>query len=128
MNVWPLTLPQAPFRDFDASPATGLTSHPDESNNPIRTRTYPEHEVEFAFKQLTLAQLQAFRTFYDDTLNQTGPFSAPWLPDAGYVNHFLRIVPPPKITKNGRNFDVQIVVEVVCSVPMTGGNIAYWIT
>jgi hypothetical protein len=128
MNTWPSTLPQDPFFNFDGTPSNGLTSKPEESNNPIRTRTYPEHEAGFSFKQLTIAQIQTLRTFYDVTLNQTGPFSAPWLPDIGYDNHFLRLTSPPQITKNERNFDVQISVEIICGVPMVGGNVAYWTT
>jgi hypothetical protein len=128
MQSWPSTLPQDPYYNHDGVLSAGLTNKPDESNNPIRTRTYPEHEGNFSFKQMTLTQILILRTFYDVILNQVGPFSAPWLPYSGYHNHFLRFSAAPKIAKNEGNFDVQISVEIICGVPMAGSNVAYWTT
>ena len=126
MDAWPSTLPQAPFRNFGVDIDSGLLE-PDEKNNPIRTRTYQEHEASFRFTQLTVAQLQALRTFYNVTLNQCAPFSAPWLSALGFDFHFLRFTDPPAFAKNGKNWDVDIKVEIIAGVPMADGFVSYWL-
>ena len=126
MNTWPLVLPQDPYFDYSADPVSGLLSA-DENNNPVRTRTYPESEAVFRFRQLTLAQVQTLRTFYDVTLNQCAPFTAPWLPEIGCDFHFLRLTAPPSVTRNGRLWDVEIKVEIIAGVPMSDGLVNYWL-
>ena len=115
MIAWPSTLPQAPYFEGSIEPGAGLLKDT-EQNSPIRTRTYPEHEATFAFKQLTMAQMQALRTFWDVTLNQCAPFSAPWLPALGFDFHFCRMTAPPQLVKNERNFDATIAVEIIAGV------------
>jgi hypothetical protein len=127
MSSWPSSLPQLPYINFDTDVVAGLTSVPNEMNNPLRTRTYPEHEAVFSFKQLTSAQLTTLKEFYDIILNQTAAFSADWLVLIGYNHHFLRFLSPPRISKNERFFDIQISVEIISSVPIVSGNIEYWV-
>jgi hypothetical protein len=126
MNFWPLTLPQYPYFDFNASVMEGLLS-PDESNNPIRTRTYPEHEATYKFRQLSLSQLNIFKEFYNTTLNQCAPFSAPWLSLCGYNFHFLRFTESPAFALNGRLWDIEIKVEIIAHVPINDGFVDYWL-
>jgi hypothetical protein len=125
MNTWPPTLPQNPYFEFGIEQVAGLLG-PEEKNNPVRIRTYPESEAVFRFRQLTLAQIQTLRTFYDVTLNQCAPFSAPWLHDVGFDFHFIRLTDSPSVSRNGRLWDVEIKVEIIAGVPMSGGIVNYW--
>ena len=126
MQSWPSTLPQIPYLDFDTEQVSGL-AQADESNNPYRTRTYPESEGTFQFKQLTVTQWQTLRTFYDVALNQCAPFSAPWLPTCGYDHHFARFTEAPTAAKNEKSWDATIKIEIISGVPMDGTDIAYWV-
>lgn len=125
MIQWPATLPQAPFRQYSHALAAGLSSESDELSQ-RRTRTYPESEVEFQFKQLTTPQLQALRSFYDVDLNQTAPFSSPWLPSAGFTHHFCQFTAPPEAKRNGLRWDVSVSLLIIAGVPTDSeGNITY---
>jgi len=125
MAAWPGTLKQSPERDFNAVHLCGLSSGEDELSQ-RRTRTYPEYQAQFEFKQCTLAQLQTLRGFYDVTLNQTQPFSAPWLEDAGFIHHFCLFSGPPKAEMSGLNWDISIDVTIISGVPVDGeGAVTY---
>ena len=126
MNAWPSTLPQSPLREFDSTQTSGLAKE-DELNNPYRIRTYPEYSANFQFQQATLAQKQALWYFYDVTLNQGAPFSAPWLTDSGYEFHFLRFAGPPSSVANDGLWDLAITVEIIAMVPMSDSNVSYWV-
>ena len=125
MQTWPSTLPQSPFTDENSEPSSGLLS-PEEKNNPIRIRTYPEKGVTFRFEGLTAEELQLLITFYNVTLNQSAPFSAPWLASIGFPNFFLRFSAPPKFVEADGVFDVDVTFEAVAGVPVSGG-VAYWL-
>ena len=124
MLAWPSTLPQEPYYEGNVEPDSGLLKDT-ESNSPIRTRTYPEQKASFVFKQMTRTQMQALRIFWNTTLNQSAPFSAPWLSGFGFTFHFCRMVAPPQIIKNERNFDITIAVEIIAGVPLNGTAIVY---
>lgn len=124
MISWPTDLPQFPLIDFSDALNSGLNS-PDEAINPLRTRTYPEREAEYTF-MMTTAQWQALRTFYAVTLNESAPFTAPWLVPLGYGFHYLRFTAPPKAKGQGLWREVTIGVEIVAGVPVVGGSPAVW--
>lgn len=125
MDAWPLTLPQAPDHEFQGEIAAGLSAAADELSQ-RRTRTYPEIEATFVFRKCTAAQLQALRTFYDDTLNQTKPFTAPWLVDAGFAHHFCQFSDMPSAVRSGLKFDISVPLTIISSVPVNGlGEIVY---
>lgn len=128
MHAWPATLPQSPYYQFDGAQSAGLL---DSENRlyPVRTRTYPEHTETFTFRRMPVAQFQLFRTWWDTTLNQCAPFSAPWLAAAGYSHHFCRFAAesPWEAAMNGIKLDLTITVEIIAGVPMDGGNVAYWV-
>lgn len=124
MLPWPVSLPQAPAHEFSIEQVSGLLS----AESPLtgeRTRTYPDHEATFIFKQLTTAQLQTLRSFYDDGLNSTAPFAASWLTSIGFNHHFCQFNSPPSAVRNGRFWDVSINVRIVAGVPVDGETINY---
>lgn len=94
---------------------------------PVRTRTYPEYSDSYMFRRLTVEQFQAFRAWWDVTLNQCAPFTAPWLALVGYSHHFCRFdaEQPWEATMHGTWFDLTIRVEVIATVPMVDGSVAY---
>jgi hypothetical protein len=125
MNAWPSTLPQAPYRNYSIEQVAGVSSVDDDLSQ-VRTRTYPEHEGKFQFRQCSVSQFQAMRTFYDTTLNQRLPFSAPWLPALGFDHHFCQFIEPPSATRNQRRFDISISVLIIAGVPVDeSGDITY---
>lgn len=125
---WPASLPQTPGYRHEGQQAGGLLDV-ETLLSTQRTRTYPEEAATFTFRQITAAQFQAFRAWWDVTLNQVAPFSAPWLAKAGYDHHFCRFdaEQPWEAVMNGRRFDLTVRVEVVSGVPMDNGNVAYWL-
>lgn len=127
MQAWLASLPQSPYHQFEGAQVAGLND-PESTLFPVRTRTYPEHTETFTFRRLTVAQFQAFRAWWDVTLNQCAPFSAPWLAAAGYSHHFCRFdaESPWEATVNGLRVDLTIRVEIIAGVPLDGGVIAYW--
>ena len=128
MISWPTTLPQCPHQEYELTPASGLSS-PEDQQSPVRTRTYPEHDGVFHFRSLSVAQQQALRTFYDVTLNQTSPWSAPWLPFVGLTHHFCLFDADKAIQWQGRRggkADATLAILIVAGVPVdAGGNITY---
>lgn len=125
MIAWPSTLPQVPADEFSFALVGGLSSTEDELSQ-RRTRTYPEVEEKFLFEQCTAQQLQALRTFYDATLNQRAPFSAPWLEAAGFAHHFCQFTGPPSAEMVGLYFNITINVLIISGVPVDGlGVITY---
>jgi len=125
MNAWPSSVNQAPARNFTKAISCGLSSGEDELSQ-RRTRTYPECEASFTFPQCTLAQFHAIRGFYNDTLNQVLPFTAPWLEAAGFYHHFCTFSSAPKASLSGFNLDVSINVIVFSGVPVDGnGTVIY---
>lgn len=72
-NLWPPTLPLYPGRDgFTGRKQPGKVSFEPESGPPIvrRAQTTRVDIYEMVFGPLTKTQIEAFRTFYDDTLAQ----------------------------------------------------------
>lgn len=127
MEAWPSTLPQAPHIDFSWQQSSGLLDA-EEKLYPVRTRTYSEYAQQFSFKQLTVAQFKAFRAWWDVTLNQCAPFTAPWLAAAGCSHHFCRFdaEQPWEATLNGYGFDLVINVEVIATMPTENGQNAWY--
>lgn len=127
MQVWLSTLPQSPYYRFKGAQASGLND-PESTLFPVRTRTYPEHTETFTFRQLTVAQFQAFRAWWDVTLNQCAPFTAPWLETIGYSHHFCRFdaESPWEAALNGFRFDLTITVEIIATMPLVAGNNAWY--
>ncbi|MBM9615304.1 hypothetical protein JWJ90_13550 [Desulfobulbus rhabdoformis] len=125
MEVWPSTLPQAPHIDYSGQQLNGLLD-PEERVNPMRTRTYPEYTRQFTFKGLTTTQFQTFRAWWDETLNQCAPFTAPWLEAVGLAHHFLRFneESPWTATMDGYGLDLTITVEVIATV---ADSALYWV-
>lgn len=121
MIEWPVTLPQMPFQSYNISPAAGLAK-PEETSNPYRTRTYPEWTGPFKF-WMTPAQVPLIRDFYDTTLNQIAPFTAPWLDQIGFTHHFARMTSAPQLSCNGTGWEVTINIEIIASVPRDGDGI-----
>ena len=126
MQVWPSSLSQSPMVDFEHETISGLLV-PDETNNPVRNRTYPEKQHTITFEGMSAGDMVVFRNFYDVTCNQGSAFSAPWLSSIGLANKFLRFIDtPPKFTGNDGYFDLEITVEVIAGVPLVNGAVAYW--
>lgn len=128
MQAWPADLPQQPRAEADVQQSTGLLD-PDARIYPVRTRTYPEHSATFVFPQITAAQFQAFRSWWDGTLNQCAPFSAPWLVLLGLDHHFCRFDPdgPWSVALSGALLDLTINVEIIADVPTADGSPAYYL-
>lgn len=128
MHAWPAALPQAPHHRFSGVHASGLL---DAENRlyPVRTRTYPERRMSFVFRRLTVAQFQTFRGWWDETLNQCAPFTAPWLAAAGYSHHCCQLdaEQPWEVAMEGRHLHLTITALIIAGVPMDGGNVAYWV-
>lgn len=115
MVSWPENLPQRVLADFEIAPRDGLNDD-EEERNPERTRTYPERDATFKVL-MTLAQVQVFRTFWDTTLNQCAPFTAPWLESMGYEFHFLRFLEAPSwANTGGGRWTVTLPVEIIAGV------------
>lgn len=125
MIAWPESLPQCPAREFQLVPINGQADA-EEQLSPYRVRTYPEHSATFSFKALSTEEMQALRTFYDLTLNQCAPFTAPWLPQCGLEHHFCQCSGPPTIERTGTHWSVSLPVVIYSGVPMDeAGNITY---
>lgn len=90
MYSWPSTLPQSVSPDYEITPRSGLLSTT-EFRNPVRNRTYPEWSATFSMI-VSSTQLSTFRTFYDSTIYQSGPFSVPWLESLGFDFHVVRFL------------------------------------
>lgn len=127
MEAWPGVLPQAPFYQYNGAQSSGLLD-PEETLYPVRTRTYPEHTRQFIFRQLTVSQFQAFRAWWDATLNQCAPFTAPWLATIGLDHHFCRFdtEQPWEAAMNGKRIDLTINVEVIATMPVEAGLNAWY--
>lgn len=117
-STWPLTLPQAPYYRYDGQQINGLLDT-ETFLATQRTRTYPEESASFTFMQLTAAQFQTFRAWWDTTLNQCAPFTAPWLEAISTLPYFCRFDPesPWSATVNGFGIDLTINIELVVGVP-----------
>ena len=128
MEAWPSSLPQAPYYQFNGTQTSGLQD-PEEILYPVRTRTYPEHVQTFTFRRLTIDQFQAFRAWWDTTLNQCAPFSAPWLESAGLSHHFCRFdaESPWEATMTGTRLDLSIKVEIIATMPLKNGAHAWYL-
>ncbi len=128
MEAWPSSLPQAPYYQFSGAQTSGLQD-PEVVLYPVRTRTYPEQAETFTFRRLTIAQFQAFRTWWDTTLNQCAPFSAPWLVSNGFSHHFCRFdaETPWEATLNGARMDLSIKVEIIAGMPVVNGAYAWYL-
>ena len=125
MDSWPTGMRQYPEKEFESTPYSGISSDEDELTQ-FRTRTYPEYNASFVFKQCSTEQFLALRVFYNTTLNQTKPFSAPWLPAAGFDHHFCSFSNPPRAARSGLKWDLTIEVIIHSGVPVDGdGNILY---
>lgn len=121
MIAWPSTLPQTPQHPYSISSTCGVSSEQDELSQ-ARTRTYPEKEATFVFKQLTITQFQALRTFYNVTLNQTLPFSVPWKDLIHSNSYFCQFLEPPKISIEGVGYNASIRVLLIATVPVNEAN------
>jgi len=122
MIVWPITLPPAPYASFEIKVVDALTT--DEYGLVSeRKRTYPDHEGKFAFRMCP-SHLPILKTFYDVTLNQVKPFSAPWLVTAGFPNH-CAIMEKPELSFKSTWWEVSIQIRIVALVPRLNGNINY---
>jgi len=117
MDAWPLSFKQSPEREYNLTPACGLSSGEDELSQ-RRTRTYPEFKATFTFKQCTAAQLQTLKIFYNTTLNQTKPFTAPWLASAGFTHHFCVFASAPSAQLSGYGWDISISLILIATVPL----------
>ena len=128
MEAWPMSLPQTPYHIYEGAQASGIHD-PESVLATARTRTYPEHTVTFTFRQITASQYATFRAWWDEALNQSLPFSAPWLSKAGFSHHFCRFDPdnPWTVAIVDLRFDLTIKVEVIATAPVDGeGNLDYW--
>lgn len=118
MIAWPAALPQAPLWDYGTEPVAGLAD-PEEARNPVRTRTYPEHEAVFRFS-LSTTQWAALRAWYTGALNEAGPFGAPWLAALGYEHHFCRFAAPPAARSDGLRWLAELTLEIIALAPEGG--------
>lgn len=128
-STWPSALPQAPYYRYEGQQVNGLLDT-ETFLATQRTRTYPEESASFTFVQLTAAQFQTFRAWWDVTLNQCAPFTAPWLEAISTLPYFCRFDPesPWSATINGFGIDLTINIELVAGVPKTDeGDIDYWL-
>ena len=123
MDTWPATLPQSVFIDYSLQPRSGLMSVT-EQRNQTRNRTYPEQAAVFSVV-LTTAQLATFRTFYDDTINQSGEFECPWLEDLDFDFHFARFLEPPswRSSQAAGKWLLTLSLEILAGVEMDGSDI-----
>lgn len=130
MIAWPANLPQCPHHQYELTPISGVSSA-DDQQSPFRARTYPEFVGVFNFQALTVDQQNALRVFYEMTLNQVAPFSAPWLPYAGLSHHFCRFAADRDAIqwqgRRGKRADATISVIVIAGVPVDpeNGSILY---
>lgn len=127
MEAWPSTLPQRVMVDYEIDFRTGLCDE-GETRNPQRLRTHSEREATFQIF-VTAAELETFKTFWNTTLNQSAPFTAPWLESMGYEYHFLRFLEAPGWTHSGGNYwVVSLPVEIIANVETDSeGDPAIWI-
>jgi hypothetical protein len=90
MDTWPTSnnLPQSVREDYEMQPRTGLLDF-DERRCPVRNRTYPEWSAMFSM-YVSDIELATFRTFYDNTIKQSGPFIVPWLDALGFGFYFVQ--------------------------------------
>jgi hypothetical protein len=118
MEAWPSSLPQSVLVDYEIEPRCGLTDEK-ETRNSERNRTYPERDATFQMV-MTAAQVQTFRSWWDGTLNQCAPFTAPWLEGLGYSFHFLRFREDPSWSNMGVGYwTVTLPVEIIAGVETT---------
>lgn len=116
MEAWPSSLPQKIKADYSIEPRCGLVDE-DEERNPQRLRTYPEYDATVSVL-MTTDQLKIFRAWWDETLNQCAPFTAPWLETLGFNFHFLRFTDsPPSWKLTGvRHWTITLPVEIIAGV------------
>lgn len=128
MQTWPSTLPQSPYYQHNGAQSSGI-QNPEERLYPERIRTYAEHAETFLFRRLTVSQFQIFRTWWDVTLNQCAPFTAPWLAAAGYSHHFCRfdVEQPWEAIMSGKRMDLNIKVEIIATMPVVDGLNAWYL-
>ena len=123
MESWPVTLPQSVFVDYDLQPRSGLLSITEERNS-TRNRTYPEWAATFSMVVST-AQLAIFRTFYDETINQSAEFECPWLEDLDFDFHFVRFNSSPswRTSQSPGYWVLTLPLEIIAGVEMDGSDI-----
>ena len=115
MEAWPGSLPQKVKGNYSIEPRCGLMDE-DEIRNPQRLRTYPEYDATFSMI-MDSDQLSTFRAWWNDTLNQCAPFTAPWLDSLGFDFHFLRLTKTPSWKLTGvDHFTVTLPVEIIAGV------------
>jgi len=123
MIVWPVSLPPMPYSSY----RTEVVNAVDDGDNDLyqeRKRTYPDHVGDFTFKMCP-SHMPILKTFYDTTLNQNNPFSAPWLITAGFPNHCMVMDRPPKMVFKITWWEVSISVRIIHLVPRDNGAITY---
>lgn len=114
METWPVSLPQDITADFSVKMRSGLADD-DEERNPSRTRTYPEYDASFSVF-MTPAQLIIFRAWWDNDLNQSAPFTVPWLGTLGFDSHFLKFTEGPSWkNKSPWLWEVMLPVEIIAN-------------
>lgn len=112
METWPADLPQKIQSSFELKLRSGLVEESEE-RNPLRNRTYPEYEATFSLTMSTV-QLTSFLLWWENTLNQTAPFLAPWLILIGFSSHFLKFTSTPSWKNVTPNYwEVSLPVEII---------------
>jgi hypothetical protein len=112
VEAWPGTLPQTIKADYNIEPRAGMADE-DEERNPQRTRTYPEYDATFSVF-MNNTQKDEFRAWWDNTLNQSAPFTAPWLDLLGFEFYFLRFTDTPSWKGSGGAYwTVTLPVEII---------------
>ena len=115
MSEWPATLPQNLLIDgFSKSPANlMIRSQMDAGPAKVRRRfTAGVKPIQGEIK-LTEAQLDTFKTFFNDTLIG-GTLRFDWIdPDDGTTEVEMRFVEPPVWTREGDLFVVEMSLEIM---------------
>ena len=123
MDDWPATLPQSVTTDYEMIPRDGLMSTT-EFCNPVRNRTYPEWTATFSMI-VSSAQLAIFRTFYDTALNQSAPFTVPWLSVLGFSFYYAQFSddgPSWKTSKIPGYWELTLPLDVIAGVEVNDSD------
>lgn len=123
MDSWPSELPQSIFPDYEMTPRCGLKDST-EYRSPVRNRTYPEWAATFTMV-VSSSQLAVFRSFYNYTICQSGPFSAPWLDTLGFDFHVVRFLddgPSWESSAAVGYWRLRLPLEIIAGVELDSGG------
>lgn len=128
METWPSSgLPQSVGIGYEMQPRAGLLDIT-EKRNTTRNRTYPEWSAVFTMI-VSSSELANFRSFYDNTIKQSGAFTVPWLEILGFDFHFVQFTyngPSWSSTEKIGYWELSLPLDVIACCEEDSSGINYY--